>query len=85
MYQTAGDALHLQDNSQNDTVKNNIFWATAGYDIFVATNSESRIRQRLQRSVCHRHRQGGQLAGGGYTTRANWFLSLGFDVHRFSR
>ncbi|NQT20746.1 MAG: right-handed parallel beta-helix repeat-containing protein, partial [Planctomycetes bacterium] len=40
IYQPVGDAIRLQDNVNNSKIRNNILWVEAGYDIYVATNSQ---------------------------------------------
>ena len=84
VYQTAGDALHLQDNSQNDTVKNNIFWTTAGYDIFVANNSQVGFASDYNDVYATGTANVGNWQGVVYATRVDWFRTLGFDVHSLS-
>jgi len=40
IYQSSGDAIRFQENSQNVTIKNNIARADAGYDLYVAPDSQ---------------------------------------------
>ncbi len=40
IYQPVGDAVKVQDGSQNVDLENNILWVQAGYDINVAPDSE---------------------------------------------
>src|SRR5262249_14630907 len=41
IYQPVGDAVRVQVNSANVRLQNNILWVESGYDVFVATNSQT--------------------------------------------
>jgi parallel beta-helix repeat protein len=41
IYQEVGDAIRIQDSSNNVVLKNNILWVEAGYDIYVMANSQT--------------------------------------------
>jgi len=41
VYQVVGDAVRLDNSARNVKLYNNILWVQSGYDIFVATNSQT--------------------------------------------
>ena len=41
VYQLVGDAVRLENSARNVKLFNNILWVQSGYDIFVATNSQT--------------------------------------------
>ncbi len=40
VYQEVGDAIRIQGSSQNVWLRNNILWVDAGYDLYVASDSQ---------------------------------------------
>ena len=44
VYQPTGNAVQIQNSSQNIVLRNNILWAKAGYDISVDSTSEQGFR-----------------------------------------
>ncbi len=61
IYQQVGDAVRVQQSSSNVTLRNNILWVQAGYDLYVSARQPGRIQQRLQPAVHGRRRQAGLL------------------------
>jgi hypothetical protein len=84
VFQPVGDAIHVQNSSSNTTIENNILWTQAGYDLFVAPDSEQGFQSDYNDLYTT---AGGKLASwegqdfSGPSARANWYYEVGQDGH----
>ncbi len=76
----SGDGVRVQNSSGNVTLKNNIVWTENGYDIYVATNSQTGFASDYNNLF---------TSGGGkvvwfqkdFTDLFDWQVEADFDVH----
>ncbi len=86
VYQEVGDAIRIQGSSQNVRLRNNILWVDAGYDLYVA--SDSQVGFNSDYNNLHTTGSGKlarwQLGDGSFrdfSTQVDWFYELGQDGH----
>ena len=81
IYQPVGDAVKVQDGSQNVDLENNILWVQAGYDINVAPDSEVGFSSDYNDLYTTNTGQIALWEGQSFTNLADWFYEVGFDGH----
>ncbi len=83
VYQSVGNALHVDGNSRNTIVRNNILWVEAGFDIFVASDSQSGFSSdyNLLFTGTDPNAMVGFWMDSAVDTLQDWRLASGGDVH----
>ena len=83
VYQIAGDALRVEDSSEDLVIANNILWVEAGYDLFVASGSTANIRSNynLFQQGNDPSAQAVFFDGVAYPTLADWQAAQGQDAN----
>ena len=79
VYQTAGDAVHVQTSSNYVDIRNNILHVTSGSNIFVDATSQNNFASDYNILFFD---GAGTLAnwdGFMFSDRADWYYELGFD------
>jgi hypothetical protein len=81
VYQPQGDAVRIDGDSRNATLKNNVLWVGAGYAISVADNSQQGFASDY--NVLHLTGTGklARWQGRDFTSREDWFYEVGQDQH----
>jgi parallel beta-helix repeat protein len=81
IYQQVGDAVRVQQGSNNVTLRNNILWVQAGYDIHVSADSQVGFNSDYNLLYTAGAGKLGFWEGSDYLTRGDWFYELGLDAH----
>jgi hypothetical protein len=83
VYQPVGDALRLEQNTQNVLVSNNILWVDAGYALNIAADSQVGFHSdyNLIHLSADPNARVGQWDGDAAGTLAEWQNLAGQDAH----
>jgi hypothetical protein len=83
IYQSVGDALRINDNSSDVTVRNNILLIDAGYDIFVDSDSQTRFvsDHNLLHQSPDANAHVGFFNNATQDALGDWQTATGQDVH----
>ena len=81
IFQTVGDAVRIEGNSQYVQLRNNILWVEKGYDISVANDSQVGFQSDYNLLYTTGSGKLGLWEGQDFTTQVDWFYELGFDGH----
>src|SRR5262249_52542497 len=81
VYQAVGDAVKIDGGTQNVSLRNNILWVDAGYDLRVAADSETGLLSDYNTLYTTGTGKLGQWEGRDFTNRADWFYEVGLDQH----
>ena len=83
VYQEVGDAVHIQDSSSGVSLRNNILWVEAGYDIFVAANSQTGLdsSHNLFHQGVDPNAHVGVWNGTVQDTLVDWYAASGQDFY----
>ena len=84
VYQPVGDAVLVQSSSQNVTLRNNILWVLAGYDLNVAADSQVGFNSDYNDLFTTVTGKVAHWQGTDFATQADWFYRVGQDPHSFS-
>ena len=79
IYQPAGDAIDIQDDSSNVTLNNNILWTQAGYDINVDPTSEIGFQSDYNDLYTTGSGSIGSWEGQTFSSLTEWILELNLD------
>ena len=81
VYQTTGDAIVLENSSENISLRNNILWTQNGYDLNVNPDSEVGISSDFNDLYSTAAGDIGLWEGLAFTALDDWFYELGLDAH----
>ncbi|HMC10036.1 MAG TPA: right-handed parallel beta-helix repeat-containing protein, partial [Pirellulaceae bacterium] len=88
VYQPAGDALRFEGDAgvtggrvTNTTIRNNLLWAQAGYDIFVPASAEGDLKSDYNNLYTSGAAKFGNWQARDFTDLASWFYETGQDQH----
>ena len=81
VYQPVGDAVRAQQGEANLSVRNNILWVQAGYDLNIASDSQQGFASDYNDLYATGAGKAANWQGQDYATRTDWFRALGFDAH----
>ncbi len=81
IYQQVGDAVRVQQSSSNVTLRNNILWVQAGYDLYVTPDSQVGFNSDYNLLYTVGAGKLGYWEGRDYLSRGDWFYELGLDAH----
>ena len=81
IYQPAGDAIDVQNNSLNVSLRNNILWTQAGFDINVDPTSEQGFQSDYNDLYATGAGKLGSWQGQTFTTQQDWYYRIGQDQH----
>ncbi len=84
VYQPVGDAVLVQGGSQNVTLRNNILWVLAGYDLNVDPSSQIGFNSDYNDLYTTVTGKVAHWQGTDFATQADWFYRVGQDAHSFS-
>ena len=82
--QQVGDAIRIQDNSSNVSLRNNILTTTTGFDIAVTPDSELGFHSDYNNLYVTGTGKVGRWENVEYSTRADWSSALNVDQHSLS-
>ncbi|MGA2256316.1 MAG: right-handed parallel beta-helix repeat-containing protein, partial [Thermoguttaceae bacterium] len=81
IYQVVGNAVQVQDSSQDVQLRNNILWAQAGYDISVASDSQVGFQSDYNLFYVSGSGKLGSWQGQDLLTLPDWFYETGNDMY----
>jgi hypothetical protein len=84
VYQPLGDAIHLESNSTNVHLRDNILWVQSGFDISMDSSSEFGFQSDNNDLYTTASGHVGQWEGRNFDRLIDWSYELSLDAHSIS-